>query len=187
MLLQAFEFVPQLSSRKAMPAPHSAAGDRVGSGSDEGRPRSSVSPLGPLGPAACSASRRKEEPGSLSAGHLTRVPPRRHRPEQLGSGGHLCPKQQKQVPCALAGSGEVGLWGQAADQARKMLPRPAPDCRPQEGSGSLPSVCQPQAAWPQAKVRRGWDQESQRVGAPRRAKGQSGAPEVGYGTSVPLD
>ena len=69
---------------------------------------------------------------------------------QLGSGS---PDSRSEVPCALAGSGEVGPWGQAADQARKMLPRPAPPAGLRR-RWLLPSVCEPQAAWPQAKVRR---------------------------------
>lgn len=80
----------------------------------------------------------------------------------------------------LAGSGEVGLWGQAAGLARKVLPRPAP------GAGLRrrwlpPSVCQPQAAWPQATVRKGFGIGKAREQGPEGRKRTSEALEVAYG------
>lgn len=181
LLLQAFEFVPQLSSRKAMPAPHSAAGDRVRGGSDEGRPRSSVSPLGPLGPAACSASRRGREPGSLSAGHLTRVPPRDTDLSSWAQGA-ICPKQQKQGSMCSGRVRGSRIMGPGSRPGQGDAAQTSPTCRPQKALAPAQCVSATGSLAPGQGEKEVWDQESQRVGAPRGSKRTSGAPEVGYGT-----
>lgn len=81
----------------------------------------------------------------------------------------------------LGGSGEVGLWGQAGGQARKVLPRPAPRVGLRR-LWLLPSVCQPQAAWPQATVRKGFGIRKAREQGPDGEERTSEALEVGYGT-----